>query len=96
MKLISWNVNGLRACLGKGFSQFVQGELPDLLALQEVKMEEGQAEIPLPPGYYQYWNSAEKRGYSGTAVFARREPLSVTRGMGLQRHDREGRLLTLE
>ncbi len=59
-------------------------------------MEEGQAEIPLPPGYYQYWNSAEKRGYSGTAVFARREPLSVTRGMGLQRHDREGRLLTLE
>ncbi len=96
MKLISWNVNGLRACLGKGFSQFVQGELPDLLALQEVKMEEGQAEIPLPPGYYQYWNSAEKRGYSGTAVFARREPLSMTRGMGLQRHDREGRLLTLE
>ncbi len=96
MKLISWNVNGLRACLGKGFSQFVQGELPDLLALQEVKMEEGQAEIPLPPGYYQYWNSAEKRGYSGTAVFTRREPLSVTRGMGLQRHDREGRLLTLE
>lgn len=59
-------------------------------------MEEGQAEIPLPPGYYQYWNSAEKRGYSGTAVFTRREPLSVTRGMGLQRHDREGRLLTLE
>ena len=96
MKLISWNVNGLRACLGKGFSQFVQGELPDLLALQEVKMEEGQAEIPLPPGYYQYWNSAEKRGYSGTAVFTRREPLSVTRGIGLQRHDREGRLLTLE
>ena len=59
-------------------------------------MEEGQAEIPLPPGYYQYWNSAEKRGYSGTAVFTRREPLSVTRGIGLQRHDREGRLLTLE
>ena len=96
MKLISWNVNGLRACLGKGFPDFVKQELPDLLALQEVKMEEGQAEVPLPPGYHAYWNSAEKKGYSGTAVFAREEPLAVARGMGIDRHDHEGRLLTLE
>ena len=96
MKLISWNVNGLRACLGKGFPDFVKKELPDILALQEVKMEEGQAQIPLPPGYHPYWNSAEKKGYSGTAVFTRAEPLAVTRGMGIDRHDHEGRLLTLE
>ena len=96
MKLISWNVNGLRACLGKGFPEFVSKELPDLLALQEVKMEEGQAELPLPPGYHVYWNSAERKGYSGTAVLARTEPLSVSRGMGVERHDHEGRILTLE
>jgi exodeoxyribonuclease-3 len=96
MKLISWNVNGLRACLGKGFPDFVKKELPDILALQEVKMEEGQAQIPLSPGYHSYWNSAEKKGYSGTAVFTRAEPLAVTRGMGIDRHDHEGRLLTLE
>ena len=96
MKLVSWNVNGLRACLGKGFPDFVARELPDLLALQEVKMEEGQAQIPLPEGYRQYWNSAEKKGYSGTAVFARTEPLSVTKGIGVERHDHEGRVLTLE
>lgn len=96
MKLISWNVNGLRACLGKGFPDFVSKELPDLLALQEVKMEEGQAELPLPPGYRVYWNSAERKGYSGTAVLARTEPLSVSRGMGVERHDHEGRILTLE
>ena len=96
MKLISWNVNGLRACLGKGFPEFVSKELPDLLALQEVKMEEGQAELPLPPGYRVYWNSAERKGYSGTAVLARTEPLSVSRGMGVERHDHEGRILTLE
>lgn len=96
MKLISWNVNGLRACLGKGFPEFVSKELPNLLALQEVKMEEGQAELPLPPGYHVYWNSAERKGYSGTAVLARTEPLSVSRGMGVERHDHEGRILTLE
>lgn len=96
MKLISWNVNGLRACLGKGFPEFVSKELPDLLALQEAKMEEGQAELPLPPGYRVYWNSAERKGYSGTAVLARTEPLSVSRGMGVERHDHEGRILTLE
>ena len=96
MKLISWNVNGLRACLGKGFPEFVSKELPDLLALQEVKMEEGQAELPLPPGYRVYWNSAERKGYSGTAVLARTEPLSVSRGMGVERHDHAGRILTLE
>ena len=88
MKLISWNVNGLRACLGKGFPEFVSKELPNLLALQEVKMEEGQAELPLPPGYHVYWNSAERKGYSGTAVLARTEPLSVSRGMGVERHIR--------
>lgn len=96
MVFISWNVNGLRACLGKGFPDFVKKELPDILALQEVKMEEGQAQIPLSPGYHSYWNSAEKKGYSGTAVFTRAEPLAVTRGMGIDRHDHEGRLLTLE
>ena len=96
MKLISWNVNGLRACLGKGCPEIVSKELPDLLALQEVKMEEGQAELPLPPGYHVYWNSAERKGYSGTAVLARTEPLSVSRGMGVERHDHEGRILTLE
>lgn len=96
MKLISWNVNGLRACIGKGFGDFAARELPDILALQEVKMEEGQAEVPLPEGYLRYWNSAEKKGYSGTAVFTRTEPLAVTRGIGIDRHDHEGRVLTLE
>ena len=95
MKLISWNVNGLRAVMGKGFMESFAALDADIFCLQETKLQEGQIEMPLP-GYCQYWNYAEKKGYSGTAVFTRREPLSVTRGMGVEAHDREGRLLTLE
>ena len=95
MKLVSWNVNGLRACLKKGFSESVLGLDADFICLQETKMERGQAEADLP-GYHEFWSSAEKKGYSGTAVFARQEPLSAAYGMGLDRHDREGRLITLE
>ena len=95
MKLISWNVNGLRACLGKGFLDFVQAEQPDILALQETKMQPEQASFDLP-GYTMWFNSAEKKGYSGTAVFAKEQPLSVTFGMGIEEHDHEGRIITLE
>ena len=95
MKLISWNVNGLRACLGKGFMDYFDGEQADFFCLQETKMQPGQAEVPAE-GYRDYWYSAEKKGYSGTAVFARQEPLSVTYGMGNELHDHEGRLITLE
>ena len=95
MKFVSWNVNGLRACLKKGFLDSVTALDADFICLQETKMERGQAEVDLP-GYHEYWNSAEKKGYSGTAVFARREPLSVCYGMDLDKHDREGRLITLE
>ena len=95
MKLFSWNVNGLRACLGKGFPEFLRSENPDIIALQETKMQPGQAEIPAP-GYSQYWHSAEKKGYSGTAVFTKKEPLSVTCGLGDSAFDCEGRVLTLE
>lgn len=95
MKFVSWNVNGLRACLKKGFLNSVSGLDADVICLQETKMEPGQAEVALP-GYHQFWNSADKKGYSGTAVFTRREPLSVAYGMDLDRHDHEGRLITLE
>jgi len=95
MKLISWNVNGLRACLGKGFYDAFAALDADLFCLQETKMQPGQAQVELP-GYVQFWNSAERKGYAGTAVFARREPLSVAYGMGLDRHDHEGRLITLD
>lgn len=95
MKLISWNVNGLRACMGKGFPEFVEEAEPDLLCLQETKLQAGQLELELS-GYRQYWNYAEKKGYSGTAVFSRQEPLAVTYGLGQEEHDREGRLITLE
>ncbi len=95
MKLISWNVNGLRACLKKGFEEVFRGLDADFFCLQETKMQPGQAEVEAP-GYFQYWYSAERKGYSGTAVFAKREPLKVTYGMGLEEHDREGRLITLE
>ena len=81
MKMISWNVNGLRACMGKGFLDFVAAESPDIIALQETKMQPHQAEVPLP-GYFQYWHSADKKGYSGTAVFTKREPLSCVCGIG--------------
>ena len=95
MKLISWNVNGLRACLKKGFLESMLTQEPDVICLQETKMEQGQAEVDLP-GYHQYWNSAEKKGYSGTAVFTKEEPLSVAYGMDVDKHDHEGRLITLE
>ncbi|MCF7674447.1 MAG: exodeoxyribonuclease III [Akkermansiaceae bacterium] len=97
MKLISWNVNGIRAVIGKGFPDFVSAEQPDILCLQETKARPEQVELPLElGGYRSYWNSAEKPGYSGVAVFTRVKPLAVTLGMDLPEHDREGRVLTLE
>lgn len=95
MKLISWNVNGLRACLGKGFLDFFHQADADVVCLQETKLQPHQIELELP-GYCQYWNSAEKKGYSGTAVFTRKEPLSVTYGIGMPEHDTEGRVITAE
>ncbi len=95
MKLISWNVNGLRACLKKGFMESFRALDADIFSLQETKMQEGQAILDLP-GYHQYWNSAEKKGYSGTAVFTRIEPLAVMYGIGIPEHDHEGRVITLE
>lgn len=95
MKLISWNVNGLRACLGKGFVDYFSAQNADVFCLQETKMQPGQAEIPAE-GYHQYFYSAEKKGYSGTAILTRHEPLSVSYGMGSELHDHEGRLITLE
>lgn len=96
MNLISWNVNGLRACLGKGFMDFFIQMDADLFAIQETKMQEGQVQLELPPGYREFWNSADKKGYSGTAIFAKEEPLSVRYGIGIDAHDREGRVITLE
>ena len=95
MKLISWNVNGFRACLDKGFAAFFKEADADIFCIQESKMQPGQAEFS-PDGYHQYWYSAEKKGYSGTAVFTRREPLSVQYGIGIAEHDTEGRAITLE
>ena len=95
MKLISWNVNVIRAAMGKGFCESMLELDADVICIQETKMQEGQADVPLD-GYYQYWNSAEKKGYSGTAVFTRKEPVSVTKGMGIDEHDNEGRVLTCE
>lgn len=95
MKLISWNVNGLRACLKKGFMESFGALGADVFALQETKMQPGQAILELS-GYQQYWNSAEKKGYSGTAVFTRIPPLSVSYGLGIEEHDHEGRVITLE
>ena len=95
MKLISWNVNGFRACLGKGFAEFFKDADADIFCIQETKMQPGQADFETP-GYYQYWYSAEKKGYSGTAVFCRTEPLSVRYGIGIPEHDAEGRAITLE
>ena len=95
MKLISWNVNGLRACMGKGFAEFVKEQEPDVMCVQETKLQAGQIELALP-GYHQYWNYAEKKGYSGTALFTKEEPLGVTYGIGALEHDREGRVITAE
>ena len=95
MKLISWNVNGLRACVGKGFLEFFSQKNPDFFCLQETKLQEGQIDLPLP-GYVQFWNYAEKKGYSGTAIFAKKQPLSVVYGIGIPELDTEGRLSALE
>ncbi len=95
MKLISWNVNGFRAVLGKGFDEILSESDADVFCLQETKMQEGQADYN-PEGYTAYWNSAQKRGYSGVAAFCRQTPLSVTKGIGIDEHDTEGRVLTLE
>lgn len=95
MKFISWNVNGLRACLGKGFQEYFDRADADFFCLQETKLSNGQLSLPLP-GYHAYWNYADKKGYSGTAVFAREEPLNVTYGVGVPELDTEGRMITLE
>lgn len=95
MRMVSWNVNGLRACLGKGFLESCRALNADVFCLQETKMERGQAEIDLPE-YHEYWNSAEKKGYSGTAIFTKCEPLRATCGIGIPEHDGEGRVICLE
>lgn len=94
-KMISWNVNGLRACLGKGFLEYLKESDADIFCIQESKLQEGQVELELP-GYHQYWNYAEKKGYSGTAMFTKEEPVSVTYGLGIEEHDHEGRVITAE
>ena len=95
MKFISWNVNGLRACVQKGFLDFFHTIDADFFCIQESKLQEGQIDLDLP-GYHQYWNYAEKKGYSGTAIFTKHEPLSVSYGIGIEEHDKEGRVITLE
>jgi len=95
MKLISWNVNGIRACVQKGFLDFFKEIDADIFCIQESKMQEGQLELELE-GYHQYWNYAEKKGYSGTAIFTKQEPISVQYGIGVDEHDHEGRVITLE
>ncbi|MBN1634934.1 MAG: exodeoxyribonuclease III [Deltaproteobacteria bacterium] len=95
MKLLSWNVNGIRAVLKKNFLEFVEQESPDILCIQETKAQEKQVEVTLE-GYTQYWNSAERRGYSGTAIFSKIEPKSVSFDMGIAEHDKEGRVITLD
>lgn len=95
MKFISWNVNGLRACMNKGFDEYLRKESPDIICLQETKMQREQGDFVFD-GYYEYWNSAEKKGYSGTAIFSRTLPLHVTYGIGQEEHDREGRVITAE
>ena len=95
MKLISWNVNGLRACVQKNFMEAFQSLDADVFCVQETKLQEGQIDLALD-GYYQYWNYAEKKGYSGTAIFTRQKPIAVTYGIGIEEHDHEGRVITLE
>lgn len=95
MRFVSWNVNGLRACLGKGFEEFFENVDTDFLCLQEIKLSEGQLDFK-KDGYVSFWNYAEKKGYSGTAIFARKEPVSVAYGIGIEEHDHEGRVITLE
>lgn len=95
MKLITWNVNGLRVCMNKGFADFMTAAGADIVCVQETKMQREQASFDFP-GYHEYWNSAVKKGYSGTAVFSKTEPLSVTYGLGQEEHDQEGRVITAE
>ena len=95
MKLISWNVNGLRACMNKGFEDFLRASGADAFCLQETKMQREQADFVFD-GYEEYWNSAEKKGYSGTAIFSKNAPLNVTYGIGIEEHDKEGRVITAE
>lgn len=95
MKMISWNVNGIRACITKGFEETFRGLDADIFCLQETKCQENQVKLELP-GYYQYWNYANRRGYSGTAIFTRKEPESVSYGIGIPEHDKEGRVITLK
>ena len=95
MKFISWNVNGLRACVGKNFLEEFKKLDADFFCVQETKLQEGQIDLDLP-GYYQYWNYAVKKGYSGTAIFTKHKPMSVFYGMGIEKHDQEGRIITLE
>lgn len=95
MKLVSWNVNGLRACIRKGFLDYFKEVNADIFCVQEIKLQEGQIDLDLE-GYYDYWNYAEKKGYSGTAVFTKDKPLSVKYGLGIEEHDKEGRVITLE
>lgn len=95
MKLVSWNVNGLRACVTKGFVDIFNTLDADIFCVQETKLQQGQIDLDLE-GYHQYWNYAEKKGYSGTAVFTKEEPLDVIYGMGIEEHDKEGRCITLE
>ncbi|GLG03637.1 exodeoxyribonuclease III [Sellimonas catena] len=95
MKFISWNVNGIRACVQKGFLDFFQEADADIFCIQETKMQEGQLDLELP-GYHQYWNYAVRKGYSGTAIFTKREPVAVQYGIGIEEHDQEGRVITLE
>ena len=95
MKFISWNVNGLRACVGKDFEKVFLSLDADFFCLQETKMQAGQLDLQFP-GYFSYWNYAEKKGYSGTAIFTKKEPLSVKYGLGIEEHDKEGRVITLE
>ena len=95
MKMVSWNVNGLRACVTKGFVDIFNELNADIFCLQETKLQEGQIDLPLD-GYYQYWNYAEKKGYSGTAIFTKKEPLAVINGIGIDEHNTEGRVITLE
>ena len=95
MKLVSWNVNGIRACVQKGFLEFFNKVNADIFCIQESKLQEGQINLELE-GYYQYWNYAEKKGYSGTAIFSKKEPITVSYGIGIEEHDKEGRVITLE
>lgn len=95
MKLISWNVNGIRACLNKGFEEFFKQTDADIFCIQETKCQQGQVELEFE-NYLSYWNSAEKKGYSGTAIFTKKNPINVTYGIGIEEHDKEGRIITLE